>query len=180
VYTLSVNKSQTLLGLLQVQPSYGYDLKQGYDSHFGARKPIAFGQVYSILARMVRDGLIDALGEEAGSGPDRKRYATTERGRSHLRTWMFTPDIPSATLQSDLFAKTVIALLVDENAEDLLNIQRTEHIARMRTLTREKHQASLADILTIDYALFHIEADLRWIEMTSARLTELKKELALR
>lgn len=175
-----MDKSQTLLGLLQVQPSYGYDLKQSYDSHFGVRKPIAFGQVYSILARMVRDGLIDALGEEAGSGPDRKRYAITDQGRSHLRTWIFTPDTPSVTLQSDLFAKTVIALLVDEDAESLLDVQRTEHIARMRTLTREKQRASFAEALTIDLALFHIEADLRWIEMTGARLTEFKKELASR
>jgi hypothetical protein len=28
-----------------------------------------------------------------------------------------------------------------------------------------------------DHGLFHIEADLRWIDLTSARLTQLKKEL---
>lgn len=180
MYTRGVDRSLTLLGLLQVQPSYGYDLKQGYDGLFGVDKPIAFGQVYAILARMLRDGLVDVLGQEAGSGPDRKRYEITEQGSAHLRAWIFTPDNPSSALQSDLFAKTVIALLVNEDAESLLDAQRTECIARMRALTREKKQAALSEVLIIDLALFRIEADLRWIELTSARLTELKSDLAQR
>jgi hypothetical protein len=32
----------------------------------------------------------------------------------------------------------------------------------------------------MDHALFQIEADLRWIDMTSSRLTELRKEVLRR
>jgi hypothetical protein len=32
--------------------------------------------------------------------------------------------------------------------------------------------------LTLDHALFHIEADLRWIDMTSARLTDMRKDIS--
>jgi len=32
-------------------------------------------------------------------------------------------------------------------------------------------------MLLRDHALFHIEADLRWIELTSARLAELRARL---
>jgi DNA-binding PadR family transcriptional regulator len=172
-----MNSSLTLLGLIAAESNYGYDLKLLYDHYFGIRKPLAFGQVYSTLARMIRDGLIQLTGEEAGEGPDRKKYAVTEEGREHLVSWMFTPDVPSETLQSDLFAKTVIALLVDEDAQQLLDLQRSSHLARMRELTHLKRAADLMRVLIYDLALFHIEADLRWIDMTSARLTGLRAEL---
>lgn len=172
-----MNSSLTLLGLLAAESSYGYDLKSLYDRLFGIRKPLAFGQVYGALSRMIRDGYIQLTGEEAGGGPDRKKYSVTPTGREHLQNWMFTPDVPSETLQGDLFAKTVIALLVDEDAHQLLDLQRASHLARMRELTQLKRSADLMRVLIYDLALFHIEADLRWIDMTGARLTSLNAEL---
>lgn len=172
-----MNNTLTLLGLLSRQPSYGYDLKHSYDRYFGTEKQLAFGQVYSTLARMIRDELIRALGEETGGGPDRKKYEITVAGQDKVREWLFTPDVPSEALQSNLFAKTVIALLIDDDAERLLDLQRAEHMSRMRELTRLKQDAELLQVLMCDHGLFHIEADLRWIELTSARLTRLKKEL---
>jgi DNA-binding PadR family transcriptional regulator len=174
-----MNSSLTLLGLIAAESSYGYDLKALYDRLFGIRKPLAFGQVYGALSRMIRDGYIELAGEEAGGGPDRKKYAVTPDGREHLVNWMFTPDVPSETLQGDLFAKTVIALLVDEDAGQLLDLQRASHLARMRELTHLKREADLMRVLIYDLALFHIEADLRWIDMTAARLSSLNEELHL-
>lgn len=172
-----MDKTPALLGLISEGSTHGYDLKQRYDSVFGADRPIAFGQIYATLARMIRDGLIEALGEEAGDGPDRKRYGITAAGRDHLHAWLRSPDIPSPTLQSNLFAKTILALMLDDDADSLLDVQRLSHLARMRELTHAKKLAPLLERLAIDHALFQIEADLRWIDMTSARLTELRKEV---
>lgn len=172
-----MNNTLTLLGLLSREPSYGYDLKHSYDRYFGTQKALAFGQVYSTLARMVRDELIRALGEETGGGPDRKKYEVTPSGKARVRQWLFTPDTPSEALQSELFAKTVVALLIDDDADRLLDVQRSEHMARMRELTRLKKDADLLQVLMCDHGLFHIEADLRWIDLTMARLAQLKKEL---
>lgn len=173
-----MNNALTLLGLLRREPSYGYDLKHSYDRYFGSQKPLAFGQVYSTLARMIRDEFIRALGEEPGAGPDRKKYEITEAGRARVQQWLFTPEVPAPTLQSELFAKTVVALLVDDDAQRLLDAQRTEHMSRMRELTRLKREGDLLQVLMCDHGIFHIEADLRWIELTGARLTQLKKELS--
>jgi hypothetical protein len=49
----------------------------------------------------------------------------------------------------------------------------------MRTLTDIKEAASLVDTLLADHGLFHLEADLRWIELTEARLSELAQEVRL-
>ncbi|WP_233197885.1 PadR family transcriptional regulator [Cryobacterium sp. Y57] len=152
-------------------------MKHGYDRHFGSEKPLAFGQVYATLARLLRDGLIDLLGEQAGSGPDRKRYEITEVGRARVTAWMFTPDTPEPLLQSNLFAKTVIALLLGDDANRLLDVQRAAHMRRLRELTAAKRGADLMKILVCDHAMFHIEADLRWIDLTGARLTELQTQV---
>lgn len=160
-----------------MSPSYGYDLKNRYDRWFGLKKPLAFGQVYTTLARLIGKGWIVAVGEEAGSGPERKRYEITAAGRARVMEWMFTPDVPSERLQSNLFAKTIIALLLGDDAGRLLDLQRAQHMARMRQLTNEKKKADLAVVLACDHALFHIEADLRWIDLTAARLTQLRAEV---
>jgi len=172
-----MDKAPALLGLIADGASHGYDLKQRFDAYFGAERPIAFGQIYSTIARMIRDGYIQALGEEPGDGPDRKRYGVTASGREYLHSWLSSPDEPAPTLQSNLFAKTVVALLVDDDADALLDIQRHAHLARMRDLTRAKQSAPPLERLAIDHALFVIEADLRWIDLASARLADMRQEI---
>ena len=44
----------------------------------------------------------------------------------------------------------------------------------MRELTELRRAAPLPTALLADYALFHLEADLRWLEMTAARVDELR------
>jgi hypothetical protein len=78
-------------------------------------------------------------------------------------------------MQSTLYTKVVIALLSARDAEDVLDSQRAAHLRAMRELTERKHDGDLADQLICDHALFHLEADLRWLELTAARLTELGK-----
>ena len=59
----------TILGLLEREPSHGYDLKRDYDTWFGQDKPLPFGQVYATLKRLARDGLVAGGDAEPGAGP---------------------------------------------------------------------------------------------------------------
>ena len=47
----------------------------------------------------------------------------------------------------------------------------------MRDLTDLKRSGSLVDSLLADHGLFHLEADLRWLELTAARLDALAAEV---
>jgi hypothetical protein len=47
----------------------------------------------------------------------------------------------------------------------------------MRELTARKTRGDLADQLICDHALFHLEADLRWLELTTARLDDLGEQV---
>ena len=174
-----MNVPSTLLGLLEPEPSHGYELKHEYDTLFGAGgKHLSFGQVYGTLSRLERDGHIAVDGAEPGVGPDRKRYVITMSGVGQLESWLASPEPPVPHLQSVLFAKVVLALLSDRPAAEYLDAQRAAHLARMRELTAMRKQGPLSQAILADYGLFHLDADLRWIELTSARLDELRSEFS--
>jgi DNA-binding PadR family transcriptional regulator len=166
-----------LLGLLEREPSHGYDLKRDYDTFFGRGKPLPYGQVYATLARLARDGKVLVGDAEPGGGPDRKRYVITDDGASELHTWLSEPVNPEPHLQTVLFVKVTLALMLDRSAEEFLDTQRATHLQRMRELTEVKRSGDMVDALLADHGLFHLEADLRWIDLTAARLAQLAKEV---
>lgn len=113
----------------------------------------------------------------AGGGPERKRYEITTAGVTTLEHWLATPEPPEPHLQPVLFAKVALSLLSGRQAETFLDAQRAAHLKRMRELTTMRRSGGLANALVADYGLFHLEADLRWIDLTVARLSELAKEI---
>jgi DNA-binding PadR family transcriptional regulator len=173
-----VNVPTTLLGLLETESSHGYELKREYDSLFGGNgRPLSFGQLYTTLARLERDGQIVVQGSEPGEGPERKRYAITPDGVTRLERWLAEPERPEPMLQAVLFVKVVLALLSNRPAAQYLDAQRIAHLDRMRELTAMRKAGPLSRSLLADYGLFHLEADLRWIDLTAARLDQLRKEI---
>ncbi|ARH92969.1 MULTISPECIES: PadR family transcriptional regulator [Streptomyces] len=163
----------TLLGLLESGPRHGYDLKRAFDEHFGHDRPLHYGQVYSTMSRLLKNGLVEVDAVEAGAGPERKRYAITDAGVTDVAQWLARAEKPEPYLQSTLYTKIVLALMTGRDAAELLDTQRTEHLRLMRGLTERKRTGDLADQLICDHALFHLEADLRWLELTAARLDKL-------
>ena len=169
--------SKALLGLLEVGPSHGYDLKRAHDELFSPGRPLAYGQVYSTLARLLKNGMVTVEGPEAGDGPDRKRYAITDAGITDIDSWLATPESPQEYLQNTLYTKVVLALMSHRSAGEILDQQRTEHLKTMREFNRRKQSGDLADQLICDHALFHLEADLRWLDVTASRLGELNERV---
>src|SRR5215472_12525257 len=161
-----MNVPLTLLGLLEREPSHGYELKRDYDAYFGRGKPLPFGQVYATLGRLARDGKVAAGEAEPGAGPDRKRYVITEAGVSEFETWLSEPVEPEPHLQTVLFTKVVLALMLSRPAGHYLDTQRSAHLQRMRELTELKRTGSMIDALLADHG---------WIDTTAARLDTLAR-----
>ena len=159
-----------LLGLLERGPSHGYDLKRDYDAYFGRGKPLRYSQVYATLSRLARDGKAIPGPVEQGAGPERRRYVITEAGIAEVELWLAEPAPPEPDLQSELFAKVVLALMLGRPADGYLDAQRSAHLQRMRELTDLKRDSDQVGVLLADLALFRLEADLRWIDHTAARL----------
>ncbi|AWW39547.1 MULTISPECIES: PadR family transcriptional regulator [Streptomyces] len=168
-----------LLGLLAAGPSHGYDLKRRHDERFPQARPLAYGQVYTTLQRLVRDGLAEIDGTDSDGGPERTVYRSTAEGRGELAHWAgeITPPAPFVT--NEIFAKVVVSILSGGDAAAYLSTQRDAHMERMRQLTAVKtgRGADLTTVLSADYALNHLDADLRWMNTTAARLTTLTAEV---
>jgi hypothetical protein len=71
------------------------------------------------------------------------------------------------------------ALRSGQPARVFLDAQREQYLVTMRELTRARHTASTEDRLVLDYQIFRIEADLRWIDHTAARLGQPEPEITL-
>ncbi|CAN5589232.1 MAG: PadR family transcriptional regulator [Nocardioidaceae bacterium] len=172
-----MSASNTLLALLESEPAHGYTLKQRYDDRFARTRPLAFGQVYASLARFEKQGWAEVTEVESGDGPERKRYQITTEGVTVVERWVFEPQQPTEFSSSTLFARVSVALMSGRSAEALLDTQRATHLERMRVLTAARRTADGADVLAITYELAHLDADLRWIEESGARLAGARRVL---
>lgn len=171
-----------LLGLLETGERHGYELKQEYDRRFPAAKPLAPGQVYAALERLDRGGLVRAAGVGRAGGPDRTTFAATADGRQEFHRWLTAVESPSEFVANPLAVRVTLALLTTDRATalDLLRRQRKAHLDRMREHTRTKRDpaATPAVVLAADYAINHLDADLRWIDTALARVDRLHQELS--
>lgn len=171
-----------LLGLLSQGPRHGYDLKREHDMRFPQAKPLAYGQVYATLGRLLRDELVVEDAPEPGDGPDRRVYGLTQAGRTALDAWLADVEPPAPYVANPLLARVVVALLADGAPGDYLTAQRQAHLARMRELTAVKTAPGtrLSEVLAADWALSHLDADLRWVEVAAQRLEALTTEVRSR
>lgn len=166
-----------ILGFMEAAPRHGYDLKRSYDALFTEMRPLRFGQIYATLSRLERDGLVELAETTAGQGPDRKTYAITAEGVTDLEHWFREPEPAQSPIDSALFLKVTLALLSGRDAAQIIKAQREQHTDRMRQLTKAKSDADEHERALLDYALFHLEADLRWMDHTAQRLSELRRAI---
>jgi DNA-binding PadR family transcriptional regulator len=164
-----MSTGHVLLGFLVERPKHGYELKKEHDHRLAGAKPLAYGQVYATLQRLERDGLVEVAETQQEGGPERTVYAITDGGRAELERWLNTVEPSAPYVASPLFARVAVA---GKAADGYLVRQREAHLARMRELTAEKASGAPAQVLAADYALQHLDADLRWIETALTRMRE--------
>lgn len=173
-----MSTSEALLALLEPGPAHGYTLKQKYDRWFAQKRPLAFGQVYATLGRLEKRGLVVQADIEAGRGPERRLYEITPDGVTAVEQWVFTPQSPDLYAASSLHSRLTIALLSGRDGAEVLAGQREAYLERMRELQRLRRSAAGPDLLAVTYELAHLDADLRWIAESGARLEQLEGELS--
>lgn len=163
--------SHTLLGFLSAGPAHGYDLKRAHDARFPSARPLAFGQVYATLGRLQRDELVEVAETLQDGGPERTVYAVTAKGEDALRDWLATVEPAGPYPAEDLVRKTVTALNLGADAVGFLARQRKAHLDMMHELVSlQRETREPAARISIDHTIFHLDADLRWLETASARI----------
>lgn len=72
-----------VLGLLEDEPHYGYQLVQRLAQADGLLT--SEGTIYPLLSRMRREGLVETEWRESSAGPPRRYYRLTREGEESLK-----------------------------------------------------------------------------------------------
>jgi DNA-binding PadR family transcriptional regulator len=164
-----------LLALLSEGPKYGFRLQNEFEARTGEVWPLNVGQVYTTLQRLERDRLVETDDGEAERS--RKRYRITSEGSRELAEWLRTPPDLVPPPRDELVIKVLVALQVPgTDVHEILQVHRRHVIETMQRYTRVKAAATQDEVplaLVADAELFRLEAIVRWLDATEARLRQL-------
>jgi DNA-binding PadR family transcriptional regulator len=187
-----------LLGILAESPAHGYDLKSRFEAKTGEFWELNYGQVYTTLDRLHKEGFVEYSEVEQDDKPDKKIYRITESGQQEFDTWRLAPiKAEPRALRDELFLKLIF--IEEEQSSHILRTiqsQQSVYMAHMMTLTNRKfeieeqaqhdmekatsaeerqrveHEKVISTLL-IDVAIYHAEADIRWLRHCEAKLKDI-------
>jgi DNA-binding PadR family transcriptional regulator len=169
--------------MLAQRPRHGYDLHAAFEALVGgvANWEVKPAQIYTTLTRLEESGLV-ACASDMGEGdePDRRIYAITIQGVDALHEW-FTNGAAPDHQRDEFYVKLMVALASGEaDPVRLIQIQRSCLYQELHAATtlRDSYnpRVAMAQILLIDKAIMHLEADLRWLDIVEMRLEEVKDQ----
>jgi DNA-binding PadR family transcriptional regulator len=164
-----------LLGLLACQPRHGYDLKNALEEALGGNWEINFGQIYTTLSRLERDGLVTSRAD-AGDKRGKRTYVLASRGRTELETWLDRPVEKVESLRDEFFIKLVVRHLAGyRDTLAMITDQRQAYLQQLRemgTLLVQVQDDPFVALL-LEGAMLHLQADLKWLDLCDERLEEI-------
>jgi DNA-binding PadR family transcriptional regulator len=171
-----------VLGLLTQRPRHGYELRAAFEALVGGEENWAVkpAQIYSTLTRLEKSGLVVEESVEQDAGPEKHVYAITPAGSQALQAW-FAEGTEREHQRDEFFIKLMLGLVSGyADPYQLINTQRTHLYKELHAITEQRTRVNpkkeLARILLLDKAAMHLEADLHWLDMTEARLDEIKRQ----
>jgi DNA-binding PadR family transcriptional regulator len=179
-YTMSVRHA--ILGLLAQRPRHGYELRAAFSAVVGGDENwhVKPAQIYTTLERLEEAGLVLKQSVEQDGGPEKRVYAVTESGRGVLQEW-FASGVAPEHRRDEFFVKLMTGLV--SGAADLgqlIKIQRSILYQELHAATALRDgydpHTEIAQILLLDKSMMHLEADLRWLDMTETKLDEVKRQ----
>ncbi len=157
-----------LLGLIAARPQHGYQLLEYFRSPaaLGAVWSLGQSQLYAVLKRLERGGLVAGETRSSPDAPPRVEYTLTALGRSRLEAWLFQ-DAPSDDVEVARVAflsRLYVARLLNWPTQRIV-VRQTRAIRerRARLLDERSHATTGIEWLTREFELEQLDAVLRWI-----------------
>ena len=167
-----------ILGLLAEAPGHGYDLRAAFETQLAPQSRLNYGQVYTTLERLQRDGLVANEVVSQTERPDKKVYSVTDRGRGELAEWLTQPSKLELDLRNETYLKIMLARRLEGfDPLETIAIERRACLERMHEVAqaRAKTGSSAEPFGTrvlLDLALLRLEAFSKWLERCEELLGE--------
>ncbi len=128
------NKSMyAILGILNLSPSTGYEIKKYSDKLLSGFWNENFGHIYPTLKMMLEDGMIEIVFREQNE--KKVRYGITEKGKQELETWLL-----EETMQQPVRSEFMLKLLFSSS-------QPRDNVFRMLENYKELHEKNIEKYL---------------------------------
>ncbi len=173
-----INKTKfAILGMLNMAPMSGYDIKKMTEKSVGFFWNENFGHIYPILKRLEKEGLALRKSENTEHSPRRNVYTITPPGKKLLAAWLTEP-VSEQPIRCELLLK----LFFGGNArkQDLVKLilsekrQQEEMLARLEEIgahiTHKKSKDRPFWLFTLNYGLRKARMTLSWCEETLSAL----------
>jgi len=172
-----------VLGLISQKPRHGYETRLAFEALVGGDEnwEVKPAQIYNTLDRLEKAGWVERssdLGE--GEEPSRRVYRITPQGEAALQEW-FSSGIVPGHQRDEFYIKLIIGLVSGRaDPQRLIQTQRALLFQEMHAATNQREEydphTEMAQILLLDKAIMHLEADLRWLDMIEMRLEAIKEQ----
>jgi PadR family transcriptional regulator, regulatory protein AphA len=181
------NKTRyALLGILDLFPASGYDLKKFCDEVVSQFWHENYAHIYPVLKELEKEGLATKQSAQTEGRPLKNVYYITEKGREELKKWLLTPVahaprryefILKLFFSADIPVEHLITTIKQYRAEQEAVIER---LRRSQKDVEEEGAGSprRAKIwqMTINGGRLESEAMIKWCDETLATLYDMQKE----
>lgn len=79
-----------ILGLLDKQPHYGYEIKQKFEQMMGELWPVSYGQLYPTLRKLAEQDLVTMKTVQGKKAVEKNVYSITKEGSAYFKQWLTT------------------------------------------------------------------------------------------
>ena len=107
--TWRISLRHSILGLLALSPSNGYELTRRFDDSLGNAWHASHSQIYPELAKLEEAGMVEVVGEGARGS---RTFAVTDAGRAEVRRWMIEKQ-PSRGQRNETAVRWFLAFLLE-------------------------------------------------------------------
>ncbi len=127
-----------ILGILNISPSTGYDIKKYSDKVLSGFWNENFGHIYPTLKRLLKEEMIEIISTEK----DKKvLYGITEKGKEELKTWLIAD-----TVQQPVRSEFMLKLLFSSNQPVEKIIQMMKNYKEIYVENRMKYLKMQAEL----------------------------------
>lgn len=159
-----------ILGLLDQEPHYGYEIKQKFEHMMGDLWPVSYGQLYPTLRKLAEDDLVTMKTVQGKKAVEKNVYSITDTGSAFFRNWLLNQKKKVQISIKDEFTLSLFFLdrMDRYDAQDMLKTKLKELYEKQRKYTDEynlytdntpRYKKALTRKM-----LLHLDAEQKWIE----------------
>jgi DNA-binding PadR family transcriptional regulator len=165
-----------ILGLLEEEPRYGYEIKQRFEQTMGELWPVSYGQLYPTLKRLASERLVTVQTVQGKKAVDKHVYSITSEGKKAFSFWLSGKNKKIQTSIKDEFSLSLFFLDRMDDGDLSISVERLHEKSLIRLASIRKNHKCLEHDIPVYRKLLVRKMEL-FMEAEETWLRELKEQI---